>query len=298
QALPGAPGRPADLDGVGAGLARHHRGGLTVAEQGGDPLAVQGRRHDEEAQVGAQVAAGVEGEGEAQVGLQAALVELVEDDQPDALQGRVPLEPAGQDALGHHLDAGGGPGPPLVAGGVADHLADRFAAHGGHAAGGRPGGDAAGLEHDDAAAAQPRLVQQGGWHGGRLAGARRRLQHGHAPAGQRGPQLVEDGDDRQRHPGSGAFGRAGRPAAARPPAHSTTAAPATGTPSASAVTARSTAKGSSVGSTGVHSTSARSTPQPASAAAAASVATTPAEPARGTTPAAAATAATAGTTTG
>ena len=64
---------------TGAGLA-------VVAEQRRHPVAVERGRHDEDAQVGPQVAAGVERQGEAEVGLQAALVELVEDHQPDAVE--------------------------------------------------------------------------------------------------------------------------------------------------------------------------------------------------------------------
>ena len=86
-----------------------------MAEKGGDPGRLEGGGHGEKAQVGAQGGAGVEDEREGQVGVQVALMELVEDDEADTRQGRVGLHPAGEDALGHHLDPGGGPHLALVA---------------------------------------------------------------------------------------------------------------------------------------------------------------------------------------
>jgi hypothetical protein len=54
-----------------------------------------------------------------------ALVELVEEDRADALQRRVVLHHARQDALGDHLDAGGrARHPVLEADPVADGVAD------------------------------------------------------------------------------------------------------------------------------------------------------------------------------
>ena len=48
-------------------------------------------------------------QGEGQVGVQAALVELVEDHAADPVERRVVLQQPEQDAVGHHLDAGRGP---------------------------------------------------------------------------------------------------------------------------------------------------------------------------------------------
>ncbi len=157
-----APGRPAHVHRVGPALAGHQRGGLAVAaQQRRHPVAVEGGRHDQDAQVGPQVAAGVQRQGQAQVGVQAALVELVEHHQGHALQPRVPLEPAGQDALGQHLHPRGRPHGAVVAGAVADRLAHRLPPQRGHAPGRGPGGQPAGLQHHDAVVAPPRLVQQG-----------------------------------------------------------------------------------------------------------------------------------------
>src|SRR5690606_39919782 len=53
----------------------------------------------------AQQLAAIEGKRQRQIGIQAALVEFIEDHQPDALQRRVVLQAAGKNALGDHLDA-------------------------------------------------------------------------------------------------------------------------------------------------------------------------------------------------
>ena len=205
EVLAGPSRLPAHVDRVGAALAGHDRRGLVLAaEQRGDAVAVERRRHHEEAQVGTQVTASVERQGQPEIGLQAALVELVEDDQADAVERGVALQPPGEDALGHHLDAGVGADGPVVAGAVADRVADPLAAHRGHPPGGRSCGEAPGFEHDDAAIAEPGLVQERGRDRRRLAGTRWRLEHGHASAGEGGAQIVEALEDRETHdPGAG-----------------------------------------------------------------------------------------------
>ena len=74
-------------------------------------------------------------EREAQIGGQVALVDLVEDDEPDALEIGSGLEAAGEDALGQDLDAGRGPDAPLVPRLHADRVADAFSEEARHAAG-------------------------------------------------------------------------------------------------------------------------------------------------------------------
>ena len=91
------------------------------------PLRVGGGRHREDADVGAQGGARIQQQCQAEVGGQVAFVHLVEDHQPAAVERRVVLQPTGEHALGHHLDARGRADVPLVAGLVADRLADPFA---------------------------------------------------------------------------------------------------------------------------------------------------------------------------
>ncbi len=59
---------------------------------------------------------------------------------------------AGEDAFGHHLDPGLPRDLRLAPDAVADGRPDRFAQRLGHALGRGAGGEAAGFEHEDAAA--------------------------------------------------------------------------------------------------------------------------------------------------
>ena len=66
----------AGLDRKRAAFAGNHR---RVAEQFGDARAVDGRRHDQDAQILAQALLHVAGQRQAEIGVERALVELVED---------------------------------------------------------------------------------------------------------------------------------------------------------------------------------------------------------------------------
>ena len=87
-------------------------------------------------------------------------MELVEDDEGDALERRVRLEASGEDPLGDDLDPGRGRDPPLEPDGVADRLPDLLAERASHPARGRDRSEAARLQHHDAPArrAAPRAA--------------------------------------------------------------------------------------------------------------------------------------------
>ena len=103
-------------------------------DDGAGPPAVASRRANSAVSAVADIAAmrrsgrsvgrGVERERQPEVGRQVALVDLVEDDEPDAGQLGVLLQPARQHALGQHLDPRRRTDAPLVAGLVADEVAD------------------------------------------------------------------------------------------------------------------------------------------------------------------------------
>ena len=116
----------------------------------------------------------IERESQAQVGGQVAFVHLVEDHHGHTGQFGVVLQATGEHAFGHHFDAGSRADAPLVAGLVAHRRADLLAEQRGHAPGGRSGGQAARLEHHDAAVAEPGLIEQPQRHDRGLAGPRRR----------------------------------------------------------------------------------------------------------------------------
>ena len=185
----------ARLDREGAALARDHR---RVAEQLGDARAVDGRRHDQELEVLAQALLHVAGERQAEVGIERALVELVEQQRGDAVERRIVEDHAREHALGHDLDAG----PPRHLGAeahaIADGVADRLAERRRHARGGGAGGEPPRLQHDDFLARGPRLRGEHQRHPRGLAGARRRHQHGGVARAQRGRQLRQRGVDGKR----------------------------------------------------------------------------------------------------
>ena len=109
--------------------------------------------HDDDFEVGPAGLLQSPGQGQGDVAQQIAFVKFIEDDDGDAAQGGVVLEPAQQNAFGDKTDAGAEAGAVVEADLVADFGAERAAALPGDAGGDGAGGDAAGLEDDDAAAA-------------------------------------------------------------------------------------------------------------------------------------------------
>jgi hypothetical protein len=188
---------PGGSDRVLAALAGHHRGRGGATEQRGDAPGVGCGRHGQQAQVGPQVGAHVERQGEAQVGGQVAFVDLVEDHHCHTGQFRVVLQPTGEHALGDHLDAGGGADAPLVAGLVAHRATHLFAEQRGHTPGGRASGQAARFEHHDALVVEPGLVEQPERNDGGLAGARSRHDNRLAAVDECPPERVEHAHDGQ-----------------------------------------------------------------------------------------------------
>ncbi len=192
-------GRVLRGDVEGAPLGPH---GTCIAEHRRHRSAVQRRRHDEQAQVVAQVALRIECQRETEVRLQVALVELVEDHAADVFERRIALQSARQDALGHYLDArrsaDAGFEPRAVAHELPRLRARKLRQSSCHGA----RRDPARLQHDDALVrAEPGLVQQRERNDGALARTRRRLEHrvamrpqGRSQCGQR----VEDRGGGQR----------------------------------------------------------------------------------------------------
>ena len=110
-------------------MPRMDQGGATNVE-----IASTGNGDDETTpRSGDVVRAHVEQQTEAKVGLQVALVKLVEDHEARAGEFRVVLELARQDALGDDLDARPRADPRVEPHAVADRLAGPLAEQGGHA---------------------------------------------------------------------------------------------------------------------------------------------------------------------
>ena len=182
------------LDRMGASRRAHEP---RIVEHPAQGVAVERRRHHQQAQFGPQVALAVERQREAEVALQVTLVELVEHHARDALERGVALQHARENALGHHLDAGGGADAGLEPGAESDASARRLTERPRHALGDRARGQAARFEHHDPAVAAPRRVEQRERHHRALAGAGRRLEHDLAALGQRAGQFGQRVGDRQ-----------------------------------------------------------------------------------------------------
>src|SRR5439155_26622921 len=99
---------------------------------------------------------------ESEVALQAALVELVEDDDAGGFQVRVVVQVAEQDAGGDGQGTAAGAGEAVEADVVAEPLAGRGAVPGGHASGGGAGGEPPRLQHQDLFVASDPGGDQGG----------------------------------------------------------------------------------------------------------------------------------------
>ncbi len=168
-----------------------------VVEQARQPLTFQRRRHQQQLErLVAQHQTRVERERQRQVGIQAALVEFVEDHQTDAFQAWVVLQTTGENAFGDHLDAGPGADLAVEANAIAHRLPDLFPQLAGQPLGRRPRRQPPRFEHQDALPGQPAFIQQRQRHAGGLAGAGRCLQHGFVTLMQRlaqGRQRLFDG---------------------------------------------------------------------------------------------------------
>ena len=202
-AVEGDPGR---LGRAGAGQMVQGDGVLAAggADDGGTVeearyrLGVERGGHDEEAKVGAERAFHLAGEGEAEIGVERALVELVEDHEADAVEPGIGLQAADEEAFSYHFEAGGGAGPALEAHGVTDCFSDLLAEEIGHALRRLAGGEAARLEHQDRSTGEPGLGQQQEGDERGLARAGRCGQHGPAGIRQGAAQPRDGFGDRER----------------------------------------------------------------------------------------------------
>ena len=163
----------ADIDGEGfPGRGNDRR----AAEKRGNGPGVQRRRHDEERQVLAQGASGVEAERERQVGVEAALVKFIEDDEGHAFEPRIRLQASGENPLGDDLDPRRRRDPPLETDRVADGAPHLLAERAGHPARSRDRRQTPRLQHHDAPVRrQCREKRRRDARG--LAGARRGGEH-------------------------------------------------------------------------------------------------------------------------
>ena len=165
------------LDREASALGRYDR---SAAEESRHRRALQRGRHDEDAEIGSEDRARLEGERETQVRMDTSLVEFVEDHEPGVLETRIAAQHARQHTLGDDLDAGLRARPGVVSDPVSNGDTNSLAQRLGHAGGRRPRRQPPWLQHHDAAGAEPGLVQQRQRYPGSLPRAWRSLEHGHS----------------------------------------------------------------------------------------------------------------------
>ena len=187
----------ARLDRKGAAGRAHPR---CIAEELRHGRAIERRRHDEDAQLGCERCARIEAQREPEVCLQAALVELIEDDRGHPFERRILLQQPGEHALGHDLDARRARDARLEPHAIADGASGTLAEGLCHAGGYRARRDTARLEQQQALALHPGLIEQRQRDDRALTCAGRRFEHRGGVRPQGIEQRRQRGIDRQ--PGS------------------------------------------------------------------------------------------------
>ena len=182
------------LDGEHPPLGADDRRAAEVAR---DRAGVERRGHDEDAQVGAERALDVEREREAEVGVERALVELVEDHEPRVGELRVREDAAREEPLREDEDARLARGPALEPDVVADETAEGVAREVGHPPRRGARGHPARLEEEDRPSREPRFVEERERDGRRLARAGRRDENRRRSRRERAAKLRQGFGDRQ-----------------------------------------------------------------------------------------------------
>ena len=167
-----------------------------IAEHTRQARGIEGRGHDQDPQILAQLRLRIERKREPEVGLQAALVKLIEDHATRSFERRVALQHPREDTFGHDFDPGAAPDTRVCARAVANGRPACFSERVRHPFRHRTRGHATRLEHHDATGSQPAGLQQGERHDRALARTGRCRQHRNAVLGERRLQRrqgIEDG---------------------------------------------------------------------------------------------------------
>ncbi len=163
---------------------------------------IQGCRHHQQPQILPQGLLGLPDKRKAKIRLKGAFMEFIKDDRGIILQHRIGLDQPGQDALGHHFNAGGAGNPGVQPGAITHGLTGLLVQLPGHEPGCRSSRQAAGFQHQDLAVTAPGRIQKGEGNTGSFAGTRRGLQEYGTGLLQSRLQLWKNGVDREhRVPG-------------------------------------------------------------------------------------------------
>jgi hypothetical protein len=179
---------------VGAALALDHR---RSAHQRGEAGAVQCGGHRQQLEVWPQRRLCVQRQREPKIAVEASLMHLVEQHGGHALQLRVRLDAAEEDAFGEDEDARSHRPLAVQPRRIADRLAGFLAGHLGHPLRRRTSRKAARGEEENLACA-PGLLQQRRRDGRCLAGTRRRHEYGIGVRAQGREQIGKNGINGKR----------------------------------------------------------------------------------------------------
>ena len=162
-----------DVDRISPAIRRQS---LRITHPAGDTFGVERGGHGDQHQVGPPGLLELSRQRQRHVGMQVALVELVENDRPDALELRVGSHLPKQQGFGDELDARLGGLDALEPDLVTDFAAQLDAALLGNTRCQETGGDAAGLEDDDLPLHQAEVQEHLG-NPGRLTRTGRRTEN-------------------------------------------------------------------------------------------------------------------------
>ena len=141
----------------------------------------------------------IEAEREREIGIEVALMRLIEQHAGDAFEAGITLQAPHQQALSDDFDTHPRGTKAVQPGGQADRLAERLPKQLRHPPGSGARGDPAWLQDQQLAARGPGLVPQYQWHKRRFARTWRRDQHGIRLRGKRGGERRQRLGHRQIH---------------------------------------------------------------------------------------------------
>ncbi|MND85758.1 hypothetical protein D3C80_776960 [compost metagenome] len=157
-----------------------------IVEQPRQAFSLKRRRHHQHLQwllITEQLTA-TERQSQGEIGIKVSRVELVKDDQANALERGIVLESASQNTFGDHFDARSWAHPAFEANSVADRLANFLAQLAGQPLRSGARCQSARFEHQDGLSCQPRFPKHGQGDTRGLARTRGGLQDGFISLGQ------------------------------------------------------------------------------------------------------------------
>ncbi|KPC04970.1 Uncharacterized protein AC501_1782 [Pseudomonas amygdali pv. lachrymans] len=175
-------------------VAAHYR---RIVQQRCQPLAFQRGRHQQNLQrlIVTKQLTTIEAQGQCQIGVQTALMKLIENQQPHTFQRRVVLQATRENPLSHDFNTRLRTDPTFQTDSITHRLTDLLAQLTGQPLGGCSCGQSPRLQHQNGLPGQPGFLKQRERHTRGLARAGRGFEHGFMARGQGLAQGWQDGID-------------------------------------------------------------------------------------------------------